>query len=522
MPEHLRALVVILVLAAIVFRAAQGPACAQAIDPADFRRRRNLWFAITLIAFLSGSFWIYILLSALVLLITVPAEQNRVALFFALLFAVPPVAAKVSGLGLMEHAFAVNHVRLLAFTVLLPAFVYLVTRADRLRFGSVWPDRLLLGYLAVNFGVMLYVTTFTNVLRHGLFYAFIDVVLPYYVASRGLRDLKAFRDVVMTFVVAAMVLSLVGIFEMTRHWMLYSALIGALEVPWGYGRYLPRGDFALRAQATTGQPIALGFVIMTALALLLYARTLVPSPLMRRLGFALLAGGLFAALSRGPWIGAAAAIVVFVGTGGSAIRSLARYAAVGIVAVPLVLLLPGVQSLVELLPFVGSTESANVEYRRRLLDTAAEAIWQSPLFGGIDIYSTEGNEGLRQHYGTFIDVVNTYVEIMLVSGLVGLAFFLAFFASVGLALLRQLRALTDPADERSVLGRALLAALAGIAVTIFTVSSITTIPVVYWSVAGMAVGWLGLAQAPARAGDPAAAAPVRAPVVRPVPLGLRR
>jgi hypothetical protein len=73
-----------------------------------------------------------------------------------------------------------------------------------------------------------------------------------------------------------------------------------------------------------------------------------------------------------------------------------------------------------------------------------------------------------------------------------------------------------------VLGRALLAALAGVAVTIFTVSSITTIPVVYWSVAGIAVGWLRLAQAPARAGDPAAAARVRAPVVRPVPLGLRR
>ena len=85
MPEHLRALVYILVLATVVFAFARASATASAIAPSDFKRRRNLWFAITLIAFLSGNFWTYIPLSAVILLIALPAEQNRfVGLFFFL------------------------------------------------------------------------------------------------------------------------------------------------------------------------------------------------------------------------------------------------------------------------------------------------------------------------------------------------------------------------------------------------------------------------------------------------------
>ncbi|MGE8385220.1 MAG: O-antigen ligase domain-containing protein, partial [Pseudomonas putida] len=45
-------------------------------------------------------------------------------------------------------------------------------------------------------------------------------------------------------------------------------------------------------------------------------------------------------------------------------------------------------------------------------------------------------------------------------------------------------------DERRQLGRVLLATLIGILVIIFTVSSITFIPVVYWSIAGLGVAYI--------------------------------
>lgn len=50
MPEHIRALIVILVLAGTVFTLARRPA-KDLIPYNDFTRRRNLWFVLTLLVF---------------------------------------------------------------------------------------------------------------------------------------------------------------------------------------------------------------------------------------------------------------------------------------------------------------------------------------------------------------------------------------------------------------------------------------------------------------------------------------
>jgi O-antigen ligase len=373
-------------------------------------------------------------------------------------------------------------------------------RPDRLRFGSIWPDRFLLAFLVLNFGVYLYLTTFTDVLRQRVFLAFLDIFLPYYVASRSLKDMQSFRDALMSFVVVALVLSAFAIFETVRHWSLYNALPAALGVSWGgMGGYISREVGGLRAQVSTGHPIALGFVLCVALGLALFVRASVPSLWMRRLGLALLAGGLLAALSRGPWVAAVAMLLAFAATGPGAGRKLAKYTVIALVAVPLLRMLPGVGALIELLPFVGSIETGNIDYRQRLLDVALDVIWESPWFGGVDIYSVEGNAALQQYHGfIFIDVVNTYVGILLGSGFVGLFLFLGFFAAIGLALRRAMAQAGEGDDERRLLGRALFATLIGILVTIATASSISVIPTVYWCVAGVAVAYsrMILAQAP--------------------------
>jgi O-antigen ligase len=74
-------------------------------------------------------------------------------------------------------------------------------------------------------------------------------------------------------------------------------------------------------------------------------------------------------------------------------------------------------------------------------------------------------------------------------GLVGLTLFVAFFATVLLGIRKAMRSFPKD-DETRRLGRALLATLVGILVTIVTVSSITIIPVVYWSVAGLGVAYI--------------------------------
>src|SRR6187549_2892265 len=120
MPNHLKALIVILVLATIVFAFTKAPACAVASSAGDFNRRRNLWYAVTLAAFLAHNFWIYIIAVGALLLYALPREQNKLAMFFFLLFAVPPFQSQITGLGIIKHFFAIDYFRLLSLAVLLP------------------------------------------------------------------------------------------------------------------------------------------------------------------------------------------------------------------------------------------------------------------------------------------------------------------------------------------------------------------------------------------------------------------
>jgi O-antigen ligase len=490
MPEHFRALIVILVLAGVVFAMARRPA-ADLIPDRDFTRRRNLWFALTLLAFFSHSFWIYAGVAAIVLTVARKRERNPVALFFFLLFLMPPATVEIPGFGVINYFFGLNHVRLLALCVLLPAFFALRRRADTVPFGRTWPDRLLAANILLTSLLYLRETTVTDTLRQTL-YLFIEVFLPYYVASRALRNLSDFKDALFGFVLAAMLLSLIGLFEYTRNWLLYSALNGALGVPWEMSGYLTRGG-SLRASVTTGQAIALGFVISVAIGFYLYLQEEVRSKLQRSLGALLLAGGLFAPLSRGPWIGTAVMIVAFISTGRKAFKRLMLLGVAGMLALPLLAVVPGGQKVLDLLPFIGTVEVENITYRQQLIDNAVIVIQRNPWLGSFDYRSTPEMQSLIQGQG-IIDIVNTYIGVALSVGLIGLALFVMFFVCVLHGIRKGMRSFPNKENEARRLGRALLATLAGILITIVTVSSITVIPVVYWSVAGLGVAYAQMAR----------------------------
>lgn len=484
MSEHLKSLIVILFLAGLVFAFIKRPACAMATTASDFGRRRNLWFAITLIAFLAHNFWIYIIVAGALLLITAPRETNKAALFFLLLFAVPPIQAQISGLGVIQHFFTIHYLRLLSLTILLPAFLVLRKRAVTEGAKQTNADMILAAYLILNLLLQLNVDTFTNTLRHG-FYAFIDVVLPYYVVSRSLKDMQSFRDALMSFVVAAMILAIIGGFEFSKHWLLYSPLEDALGVQWGYGGYLERDD-SLRAQASTGQPIVLGYIMAVSLGIFLYLKKSIPSRTTWMIGLVLLIAGLVEPLSRGPWIGAAVILLVFAATGPKAFSRLSLIGLIGMLVLPIVLTTPAGKKIIDYLPFVGTVDDETVTYRQLLIEVSMNIIEANPLFGSFDflLYLEE----LRQGQG-IIDLVNSYLNIALASGLVGLSLFAAFFGVILFNIRKGMHGL-DANDERHLLGRVLMATLIGILVIIFTVSSINSIPVVYWAVAGLGVAYV--------------------------------
>jgi hypothetical protein len=501
MPDYLKALIAILLVAGPVLLAARAPACASAIPEEDYRRRRNLWLTVTLLAFLAHDFWLFAATTGALFLVAGRRDPNPVAIFLFLVFAVPALSSEISGLGLARQFFALSYPRLLALTVLLPAALALYLAPREESPASKWPDRFLAGYIALLLGLQLTADTFTNTLRYGLYY-FMDIALPYYVASRSLKSLEHFRDTLMSFLVAAMVLAAIGIFEFAKGWLLYANLDSFLGLYWGYGNYLQRGE-SLRALASTGQPIALGFVMAVACCLYPALRPSVPGQGVWRLGLCLLLAGLLAPISRGPWLGAAVGFTVFLAIGPSSLAGLAKLAFGGLAAGALVLLSPLRDTILDYLPFIGTVDRETIAYRQQLIDYSLDIVRQNPLFGSFDYMRYL--EDLRQGQG-IIDIVNTYLGVALSCGLAGLSLFVSFFLAIGAGLYRHLGARSGPEDESALLGRALFATLAGILVTILTVSSITVIPIVYWSVAGIGLAYLRLAERRALpAGSPAPA-----------------
>jgi hypothetical protein len=488
MPEHIRTLMVLLVLASAVFAFAKAPVGSLAFAPEDFVRRRKLWFWITLAAFLAHNFWLYMMIAGTLLFFAARREHNKLALYFLLLFAVPPYRSEIWGMGVMNFLFAIDHPRLLALMVLLPTYLFLRKQQGIERFGAKWPDKFLAGYLILQFSLILPASTMTNAFRVGVFYPFVDVFLPYYVASRSLRDLKDFREALMAFAIAALLLSAIGVFEYARHWLIYSPLKDALDVRSKLVSYLGRGD-DLRAVGSPGDAIVLGYVIAIGMSFFLYLKKSITDSRLWTLGMGLLIAGLISPLSRGPWLGAAVMVLMFVLTGPNRARGLTRMFLFAALALPIAMATPVGDKILDYLPWIGTAETKTVDFRANLLERAISVILVNPYFGSFDYIGASEFQDLATGSG-FIDIVNTYVGVALARGLVGLSLFVGVFAVTIYQIIKAMRRLADRGDERYLLGQALFAALIGILVIIGTVSSVSVVPVVYWCVAGLGVGYV--------------------------------
>jgi O-antigen ligase len=489
MPDSLKSLLVILVLAITVFSFARRSACEVAMSRANFLRRRNLWIGITATVFIAHNFWVYIIAVAALLAYAVRRENNHIALYFFILFAVPSFHKQVGGLGVVNFLFAIDYARLLALVILLAAFNIVRKEAGRMPLGSLVVDRLVVSFLVLQFVLILFDGSATNAARLGIFYPFLGIFLPYYVASRLLRTFEGFREAVMAYVIAAMVLSAIALFEFLKHWLLYTQLELLLGVDWGLSKHLVRAG-NLRAIGSTGQPIALGFAITVGIGFLLYLRPFVSSRRDWNFGMGLLVAGLLSSLSRGPWLGAALLLIVFLMTGPNPAKQLVKAGAMGAALFLILLLSPLGGKLQNYLPWVGTIEQETISYRGILLDKAIVLIMNNPLFGARNFLgdSTEMEE-LAIGSG-FIDVVNTYIRIGLTYGLSGLALFVGCFIAVITGILKAMHRIRNKNEEAYRLGQVLLSVLLSIAFMISTVSSITVIPLIYWSVIGMGGGYI--------------------------------
>jgi len=146
-------------------------------------------------------------------------------------------------------------------------------------------------------------------------------------------------------------------------------------------------------------------------------------------------------------------------------------------------------ALLQFLPWVGSEAQGSITYRQQLFDVSLQVLWQNPIMGDLSFLSNPLMEQLRTGQ-QIIDIVNTYLQIALPFGLLGLAVFLGCLLVPALAVLGSVRRARRVDPELADWGRSLLAATAGIMITIATVSKIGHIELIIWLFVGLSVGYL--------------------------------
>jgi O-antigen ligase len=485
MSETIRAFIVIMGLSIPFFLIAKKTICHLAIDEPEFLRRRNTWLAIVTFAFLSHSFWLFVILTLFLLAFVATRDTSRFSLFLFTFLAVPPVSDNIPGFGILNYLMSLSYPRLLSLVLLLPYYVILRRDPETTPFLKTTADKFMGGFLVLPLLLQAADDTLTNTLRQGV-YAYLDYFLPYYVATRSLRSLTAFRNAMMSLMVAMLLLVPVALLEYLRKWLLYSSLPASMGIRWEMGSYLSRGS-DLRAMATTGHALSLAYFMVIASSMYAYVRQLMHSKVFIALGVALLLGGLWAPISRGPWLGALAGLAVIYATGQNPVGRTLKLLLICSPFVIALLLSPVGPKVISVLPFVGSVDTFNEIYRQRLLDTSIEVIKMNPFFGSFTFLQLPIMQSLKTGEG-IIDIVNSYLGVALTYGLVGLAMYVGVFGCALLATWRGMRQ-CSPGDELHVLGRALLATLIGVMITLIGVSSINLIGTMNFIVVGMCLSY---------------------------------
>jgi hypothetical protein len=499
MLSDIKALIVILAIAAATFSLGK-PIALKFMSPEDFSRRRLVWFVLTVMSTLSPNFWLYLIFAVPLLGWAFRKDSNPIALYLLMLQVIPEVPVKIPLMG-NNGLFDLDNYRVLAFCILLPAALRYrknPAEANSRAFGVM--DVLLLasGVLEVALytppdlpGHFLIPDSPTNALRRAVLWG-LDTYLLYFAVSRTCQTRAKIIDAAAMFCLACAVMAGVGIFEHIKGWLLYTHVATRWGTDPNAGFYLTRGD-AVRAMASSGHPLALGYLLAIASGFWLYLKTQVQSRAYRVGVTLLLWGGLYATSSRGPWLGSVVIYFVFnLAAPGASSRfvkgTLLALAVAGVIAMT-----PLGDRILQMLPIMGHSADFNILYRHRLAERGWQLVLEHPFFG--DQFPWPDMEDLRQGEGQ-IDMVNTYLGVALNYGLVGMSFFLSFILIAMLRAYARAREFAHTDPDLALFGASLVACIMGTLVMIQSNSFNLGLPKLFYFLAGIATVYARTTQLP--------------------------
>ncbi len=476
----------------VMFMVLQKPVTASIVSPEDFKRRRLAWIVVTVAAFASHNFWVYMFATWVIAWISLQRERNPLALYMSILFVVPMFKMPIPGFGIVNYFFDLDHQRVLALVIMMSMAFRLIQARESGDMLQRTLNTFVLAYWAMQVGHYAVNDSPTATARMAV-ELLLSMWLPFYVASRGISSVRQIREVMMMVVMAMAIFGLIAVFEMLRGWHLYQSL----RIPLGVrlervGSYVFRegaGASFLRANASGGGSIMLGQMMMVGICYWVALRKAL-LPTWRGwvvLGFVV--AGIVAAMSRGPWLGAMVGVAVLTLTGPGMLKRVGMVTGVSIAVVGILLVTPWGNTVLNYMPFVGNVESENVDYRVRLFEISMLVFWENPIFGSFRPLMDFRMEELRQGQG-IIDLVNHYLGVGLFYGLIGLFLFVTPFVMAMWKLLVVSREVEQYNPTVGITGRALLGAMFAIMFTIATTSLLEFIPVLMWMSLGFAANFV--------------------------------
>ena len=286
-------------------------------------------------------------------------------------------------------------------------------------------------------------TSFSNFLRTFL-NVVLDLGLPYYLVSRGVRGTDDLRAAMRWFACGGLALAPLLMYEAWKAWPIYNELYAVQNVPLVL-MVKARGGL-MRAGGPFVEPTSAALVMALCFVALYLLRDQFRSRQHHLLLLVVMFIGLSVPQSRGAWIGLLVALVaadLFCRRIGPLLRKGVLAVTLAGAAFALAQISPGLSETIGLSG--GSSETS--EYRRALFDRGLQEFWHSPVIGysvpqlNIQLHDLIQGEGI-------IDFVNTYIWIALIAGSVGMVAFFGTFVHFLKAVWRASRRMGDRSEVR--------------------------------------------------------------------------
>jgi O-antigen ligase len=406
------------------------------------------------------------------------------------LHVVPPYSFALPSI-IINELFDVDNYRLLAFAILLPT-VFRINQLKKIKKqnGGHTAELFIYAYLVLQLILLLPYENITNTMRRGTLFM-LDVVLLFYVVRRSSTDQKKLAEAIAAFALACAIFVPIAFFEQVRFWLLYEGLAAAWSVDASISSFLLRGN-SLRAMASTGHSLALGYLLSMALVLWLYLSINKESRLRVTLGIIGIWVGLIAAFSRAPWVTAILGVAAYLVLQPKGMAKLSKTLVLLLPISAVALAFPFGQRILEVMPFMGGqVDAGSIDYRKQLGEAALERIQANPLFG--DPFFMSHLEHLRQGQG-IIDLVNVYASIAMLYGVVGLVLFIAPFLLAMHGTYTNARKLQIVNPDLALMGNALFACMVATAFFMYTGSFGTGLAKFFYILAALGLAYSTLAR----------------------------